>query len=118
MSYKVVDFDEEEHNRFELREYPNRWEAVQLRRLAPEYSVLGDNEWFVRNIVTITKDVPQPDKVTVNLEDLRLLITEASEFLVTNENRNAPVVGAIDRMGDQVCIVTMRNGLEARRAKD
>lgn len=49
--------------------------------------------------------------VKVNLEDLRLLLKEASPFLVTEENRDAPVVWAIDRLGDKVALQTIKNYL-------
>lgn len=55
--------------------------------------------------------------VEVRREDLRVLINEASPYLVTEERRNDPVVNAIDRMGDVVCISTGREGLMARQER-
>lgn len=56
-------------------------------------------------------------EITVDLEDLRLVLLYAGEYLVTPDNANSPLVWAIDRLGDKVGAALMRNALQTYRGK-
>lgn len=56
-------------------------------------------------------------EVTVDLEDLRTLLIRAEKAFCTLENKHDPIVGVIDRLGDKVCVVGMRNAIEERKSR-
>ncbi len=56
MAYEVIASDEEEHSRTELREYPDRYHAVYLRRATLDYRGISGDEWYIRDSITIYKE--------------------------------------------------------------